>query len=556
MGWKKAKFLFFSIIILAIVLRVYKLGKIPNGLEWDEVALGYDAYSILHTGRDYFGNFLPLTFRSLDDYKPPLYVYADVIPVFLLGLTEFSTRLPTALFGIVGVILTYYLVLELLREVPRHVRVKIALLAALFLAVSPWHLQFSRAAFETNLSVTVTIAAVLFFYRGIFHNPKEFLLSALFFGIALFSYHSTRVVTPLLLLSLFIILHKSLPSKRYLVGFFLIYSVFVYLFIPILRSPEAQIRFRVTNALNLDEAQTMAAEQIKQDEGLNSLIGGKIFHNRRLSLFNYSTVQKLVENHLKHFSPEFLFVKGDVPLHHAPGFGMMYFFDAVFLPLGILFFLLRLRSRYSAILLLWLLYGPLPASVTFQVPHAVRAEIILPSLQIFSAVGLFFLYDFIRKESRLYALGACVFISVLFMYGAGAYLHQYYIHTDIELSKYWLYGRKEAVEYTEKVKSQYDTVIVSPHIDMPYIFWLYYSRYSPKTLQMEKGIHSGGFAEERNKFSKYEFRPFSYSDSKRRNDNVLLVGTPADFPVGIKKEKVIKYIDHTEAIYIVDPQKN
>ena len=171
-------FLLIIIVLFASILRLYQLGKTHIALEWDEVALGYDAYSILKTGRDQFGKFLPNNFRSLDDYKPPLYVYMAVPAVALFCLTEFAARFPSAIFGIIAVILTYYLVLELFSNFNYWQRHSLALIACLFLSISPWHLQFSRAAFETNLSVTVTLAAVLSFLAGIKGNSKAFLLSS------------------------------------------------------------------------------------------------------------------------------------------------------------------------------------------------------------------------------------------------------------------------------------------------------------------------------------------------------------------------------------------
>src|SRR3989338_4534962 len=96
------------ITLLSAILRLYQLGSTPNALEWDEVALGYDAKSILKTGRDQFGHFLPLTFRSLDDYKPPVYEYLTVPSVAIFGLTPFAVRLPSAVSGITMVVLLYY----------------------------------------------------------------------------------------------------------------------------------------------------------------------------------------------------------------------------------------------------------------------------------------------------------------------------------------------------------------------------------------------------------------------------------------------------------------
>lgn len=241
---KRKTLLLASIIVLSILLRFFHLGKTPISLEWDEVAIGYDAYSISKTLRDQYGKFLPLTFRSLDDYKPPIYEYLTVPSVMLFGLNEFSVRLPSAIFGIATVVLTYYLTLLIFSRVPsvKEYSNFIAYLSSFLLAISPWHLQFSRAAFEVNVSVFITVLAVFFFIKGL-EKPNFFFLSALFFGLDLFSYHSTRVVAPLLMFSLFIIFNKNLPTKKNIFLFFLIFGIFFVNFIPILTSPEAQIFF-------------------------------------------------------------------------------------------------------------------------------------------------------------------------------------------------------------------------------------------------------------------------------------------------------------------------
>ena len=97
------------IFALALFLRIYKLGSCPVGFLWDEAALGYNGYSILKTGRDEYGKFLPIIFKSFGDYKPGLYVYLTVPSIAIFGLTEFSTRLPAAIFGSLTVLLIYFL---------------------------------------------------------------------------------------------------------------------------------------------------------------------------------------------------------------------------------------------------------------------------------------------------------------------------------------------------------------------------------------------------------------------------------------------------------------
>jgi len=114
--FSKVWILLIAIIILAAGLRLWQLGSVPPSPDWDEAALGYDAYSIMHTGRDEFGKFLPVVLRSFDDYKPALYAYLAIPTVAMLGLNIFAVRLPSALFGIISVIAVFYLVQELFRD--------------------------------------------------------------------------------------------------------------------------------------------------------------------------------------------------------------------------------------------------------------------------------------------------------------------------------------------------------------------------------------------------------------------------------------------------------
>src|SRR5512141_1077338 len=104
---KRTLYWLIGILMVAVFLRFYQLGSIPASPDWDEAALGYNAYSILKTGRDEYGKFLPLVFRSFDDYKPPLYIYLTVPMVALFGLNVFAVRLSSVLLGTLTVLLTY-----------------------------------------------------------------------------------------------------------------------------------------------------------------------------------------------------------------------------------------------------------------------------------------------------------------------------------------------------------------------------------------------------------------------------------------------------------------
>lgn len=115
------------------------VGQMPNGFSPDEASYGYNGYSLLHTGRDRFGEWLPLFSDNFGDLISASYMWLTVPSIALLGLNEFAVRLPAALVGITTVWVLYKLGAAFYDE-------RVGLLAALFLAISPWHMQVSRYA--------------------------------------------------------------------------------------------------------------------------------------------------------------------------------------------------------------------------------------------------------------------------------------------------------------------------------------------------------------------------------------------------------------------------
>jgi 4-amino-4-deoxy-L-arabinose transferase-like glycosyltransferase len=175
---------------LAFLLRVIFLGTIPNGFYCDEASDGYDAYSILQTGCDRYGEFLPLFLKGFgNDYRESIYVFLTLPFIKFFGLNELATRFPAAVIGTLTVITVYYLAKECFNN-------KVGLIAALFLAISPWHIQFSRIAFRAILLPWLFCLGVLFFAKS-FRTPKYLPLSSLFFALSLYTYSSARVFVSL-----------------------------------------------------------------------------------------------------------------------------------------------------------------------------------------------------------------------------------------------------------------------------------------------------------------------------------------------------------------------
>ncbi|PJA49330.1 hypothetical protein CO169_02320, partial [Candidatus Shapirobacteria bacterium CG_4_9_14_3_um_filter_39_13] len=148
------------ILFLAALLRFYQITNVPPSTQWDETAIGYNAYSILKTGRDEYGQFLPLVFKSFGDYKPGLYIYLTVPSVAIFGLNELAVRIPSALAGIASVWLIYLVSLLLFKKKP------LALFISFALAMSPWQMHFSRGGWEANLALFLVLLGLLSFLKA------------------------------------------------------------------------------------------------------------------------------------------------------------------------------------------------------------------------------------------------------------------------------------------------------------------------------------------------------------------------------------------------------
>ena len=89
----------FWIFLLALVLRIYKLGTFPYGFHLDEVKVGWNALSILKTGKDDRGNRFALYYNSFGDFRPTGIFYITIPSLAVFGRNEFAVRFPSAFLG-------------------------------------------------------------------------------------------------------------------------------------------------------------------------------------------------------------------------------------------------------------------------------------------------------------------------------------------------------------------------------------------------------------------------------------------------------------------------
>src|SRR3972149_9132710 len=276
------------ILILAAALRLIAIHNYPAGLNADEAALGYNAYSLGLTGRDEHGNLLPVNLESFADYKPALYAYLLVPVVKLFGLTEFAVRLPSALFGILSVFLIYVLGKLIFKNLELenslkigNLKLKIEEIAAFYLAISPWHLHFSRGAWEVNLATTLMLLGVILFLRWSASNKfLHIAFCILAFSLSMYTYQSARILAPALGLGLSVLYRRRLikNKKQSLFASLLFLLLLFPLILSLLFTPAIS---RVGGVgLLADQGPVSFVNELRGQYSGPGLIVGKLLHNR------------------------------------------------------------------------------------------------------------------------------------------------------------------------------------------------------------------------------------------------------------------------------------
>lgn len=525
----KYKFIFL-ILIVAAFLRLYNLGSYP-ALNADEAAIGYNAYSLIQTGLDEHGNPWPIHFQSFNDYKPGGYFYMVLPFVGFLGLNPLSVRLPSAMFGIFTVLIIYLLTKRITRSI------KTALLAALFLAVSPWHLHFSRGGWEVNVATFFIITGVYIFIKGVRDN-KYLPLSILSFVVSLYTYHAARVIVPLIGLSLILIYRRKLFEKenlKLLLGSIIFGTV---LLVPLANDfvKDAGSARATGVSIFADRGYIDRVNEARGRFNDPTSLSAKIIHNKPKEI-----VLEFSRNYLEHFWGEFLFLSGDdIERNKVPEVGQLYLFQAPLILLSLV--AISRKPKGWKIILAWLLIAPIPAALTFQSPHALRAQSMVIPLTIISAHGMSVFLNFIKqiKIKQLISF-SYIFIALVFTWSVSRYLHQYYVHMAKTYPYSSQYGVEEMVSFVESNFNKYDKFVITTRYDQPYILYLFYSKYSPSKFQASHVLTEKdqfGFSTV-NEFDKLIFKNIDFEEDKIKYNRALIVGTDEEI---LDEANIIKEI--------------
>lgn len=540
--------LIFIVVCVTFFLRFNKVTSDPPALNWDETAIAYNAYSVFKTGRDEWGKFLPLHFKSYGEYKLPAQVYFSIPGIAVFGLNELGVRITPVIYGTLTVLLLFFLAKEIFGDW------KIGLLSAFLLAISPWHIQLTRASFESSFSVFWVVLGVWLFIKG-FSATKYWLLSVVPFVISIYTYNAARVFTPIFLFVLFLIYRKDV--LKHSKTFILALSVFVLAMIPLAQfviSGEATARLHLVSITD-DPGFVLRINEARGNTHLPGILP-KVIHNK---VTHY--VYVFAGNYLAHFTPDFLFINGaGHKQHHVQGIGEFYAIQAPFMLLG-LYYLFKKKNKWRWLIVSWTLLVFVPVSVTVDsIPNALRTVLAVIPYEMLSALGFWGMWNlFAKKKAFLYTLTGISLVCLGVQ--MKSYLNSYFNIYPQLYSRDWQYGYRQVVDYIGAHYNDYDLIVFSRTYGEPHMFTLFFLSWDPAKYQNDPNLVR---FEANNwiwvlKFDKFYFPDLGddgthYQDVLKENPNkrVLFIGKHNDFPDYIPRLLTVDFLNDTMAFDVVE----
>lgn len=537
------------ILILAIFLRFNQLDYLE--LFGDEIDAGYQAYSLLETGRDYRGHLLPLYAQSFSEWRAPMMMYFMIPFIKVFGLNEIGVRSFSAFFGVLSLLGLYFLLIKM------KVKKRLSLMTIFLIGILPWHIQYSRSGFEITLMSSLIIWG-LYFLIDYLNKKKNYklLLSAFLLSLSFYTYNTSNIYVPLFILLIFGIKKISEKEKVIKPAFKLLVIMF-FLSLPILYQiffGQASERFGKVSLFNDD---SLITEVINYRQQQNNSFSSKIFYNRYVL-----SAKKISANYLNSFSSDFLFGMGDVTFRHSlHKIGNFFWVYLVFIIVGFVCFIKKKKKTFADFFMLgFLVISPIPSSLTIDgAYHATRLFLMLFPLSYFAAIGFNKIFEYKKIIGIILALILCFEF---------AYFQSYYWKSyKLDSWRWWQYGYKEMVQSVVEISDNYNKVLIENVYEPALPRFLFWSQYNPRKVfnlddnkSAEKIDGFDGFClDEKFCFVNYGENIFNEKDMVKNNlyviNQSLNIGGDWDWsknpPEGIKVLKTIRNPIGENLFYLV-----
>lgn len=512
---------------LNLFVRFYGLENSPASLGFDEASLGYNAYSLMQTGRDEWGNYLPLSLRSFGDYKPALYAYSAIPFIKVFGLSQASVRMPSAFWGAIASVFLLLIFKRITKT-----SWPVAFFVSVFIALSPWRLHFSRVALETNLASSFFTIMVWFLVNRQKH--RFYRLGTILFGaLAIYSYHSARVAVPAMLLLVALDPLGRRIKKQLFFPLILILVLSLPIFIA--NGNDVFTRFNQTNLFSKFYPFT-PKEIISGPNPWLSLTNNPLYY---LSghLFGRMIAYLSPHNLSETFYP--WVVKSAMVIVRNGSLG---FLGTIFFIFGLKTLLKSLDQKNNhRLLLYWLIAGALPAAVTWEWFHPFRALNLFPTLDLISGLGLLLLIKHLRRWAIILVI--LMIPTLLFNW-----LNEINYSVWENNGEFQPGGFREGVTTLMTLAEKYPVIYVDTPQLQSYIFFLFYGKIDPSVIQNTIRLyhHPEGFSDRVFDFGKFVYKKFSWPEDQLKHNYIYYTQSE------IKEYEFKDYTD-TKLYKVIDP---
>ncbi|MCL4365988.1 glycosyltransferase family 39 protein [Patescibacteria group bacterium] len=539
--------LLFSAIIAGTIVRTWKITSLPFPPNGDELSFGYFGWSLLHFGTDEYGTYLPINFPSIGDYKYPGLAYLNIIPAAIFGLSEITTRFWSVISGIILIPLIYLLVIALFENR------KMALVASWLTALSPWSITLSRLGYENHVALTLTVAGfICLLHLRKIHKKKTkallFALASFLLILATFTYGAQRVFIPLILTTILVLSFVKNSSFFSIRKHTVLLLVILAITISISLIPwQNRGRAEAVMWKGISSAQANRLQELYVEAGISPI---KIpvnlthlFHNKlRVS------VEDFLYRYSNYFSSKFLFFEGEAATERIPDTGMLPLILIFFLPLGLLMLFTHRNKQSSLFVLAWLLFAPIPSSLTLGEPHINRSSLMIPAITIISAFGFWQFLNFFSGKKK-FIFGSL--FSLLFFFNSLYVLNQIFIQKPV--SKPWISEQvnKQLVKDVFTLKDRYQAVAIPKD---EYIFFLFYGKIPPQDFIKRSSIKPATKQSSWDRVEKLDNIYFNmvFDCPKGGKLNVLYICKGPNIPQNSKVVNIIRYLDDVPAYTFIE----
>ncbi len=469
-------------LAIAAAMRLPFFGSIPNGLNRDEAALGYNAYSLLKIGKDEFGQRWPVSITSFGDQKLPGYVYTLVPFIAVFGLHPATVRLPSLFAGFFIIVGMGVLALQIgkrLQLTPRGQYV-MSFLTMLFLAISPWADHFSRTAYEAHLAMMFFIfATVVYFYA--LEQEKHWLqrffliIAACGWSITLLTYHSYHVFTPLFILFLLVV-HFPRLRKMDAWGMGMAWLIGCLTIVMLYKGgvfQANQVKSNGISPFHKDVLLSLATEYRNFVPGENSIYERILFNPMTEAIVVFA------QNILTIFSGTFFFIHGSGHGDHDPGnTNNFHPFIAPFLLIGFLYLWNKRRELATREIVAWVGLALIAPALTIQPQHEIRLSPLFPMITLVAALGVVYASSLLHRRA-MKIVASVIFGIIVFLAAGRTYLqYTYIIPARIESNDRYHILARVLANYQ---KTQLPVITQSPS-SSPYIWYVFENRFDPQTF--------------------------------------------------------------------------